>query len=153
MPVSLDELVGRYKKGAPESLLPLLQEIQEEFGYLNEESVIKVGAYLGMPASKIYGIATFFNQFRFVLKGRYHILVCRGTACHMNGSLNVLREVEKVLKIKEGQTTRDGFFSLETVSCMGACSNGPVMNINGVFHNAVSASGISSIIEMYRKKA
>jgi NADH:ubiquinone oxidoreductase subunit E len=70
----------------------------------------------------------------------------------MNGSASVLREVEKILKIKEGQTTRDGFFSLEAVSCMGACSNGPVINVNGEFYNAVTFSGIASIIDQFRKE-
>jgi NADH-quinone oxidoreductase E subunit len=152
MPVPIDELVSRYKKGGPESLLPLLQEIQDEFGFLNEEAIVKVGQYLNLPASKVYGIATFFDQFRFVSQGRFHIRVCRGTACHMNGSASVLREVEKILKIREGQTSRDGYFSLEAVSCMGACSNGPVINVNGEFYNAVTLSGIASIIEQFRKK-
>ncbi|MBK7172605.1 MAG: NAD(P)H-dependent oxidoreductase subunit E [Bacteroidales bacterium] len=153
MPVPLDELVNRYKKGGAESLLPLLQDIQDSFGFLNEEAILKVGQHLNLPSSKIYGIATFFDQFRFSLQGRYHIRVCRGTACHMNGSFNVLREVEKILKIKEGQTSRDGYFSLEAIGCMGACSNGPVININGDFINAVSVSAIASLIEQYRKKA
>ncbi len=153
MPVPIDELVTRYKRGVPESLLPLLQEIQAEFGFLNEEAIVTVGLYLNLPASKIYGIATFFDQFRFVSQGRYHLRVCRGTACHMNGSASVLREVEKILKINEGQTTRDGHFSLEAVGCMGACSNGPVININGEFHNAVTSAGIAAIIDQFRKKA
>jgi NADH-quinone oxidoreductase subunit E len=152
MPTSIDEIVSRYKRGVPESLLPLLQDIQDEFGFLNEEAIIKVGQQLKLPASKVYGIATFFDQFRFVSQGRFHIRVCRGTACHMNGSANVLREVEKILKIKEGQTSRDGYFSLEAVNCMGACSNGPVINVNGEFYNTVTLSGIAAIIEQFRKK-
>ena len=152
MPVPIDELVSRYKQGVPESLLPLLQEIQDEFGFLNEEAIVKVGQRLNLPASKVYGIATFFDQFRFVSQGRFHIRVCRGTACHMNGSSSLLREVEKILKIREGQTTRDGYFSLEAISCMGACSNGPVINVNGEFYNAVTLSGIATIIDQFRKK-
>jgi NADH:ubiquinone oxidoreductase subunit E len=152
MPVPIDELVSRYKQGVPESLLSLLQEIQDEFGFLNEEAIVKVGQHLNLPASKVYGIATFFDQFRFVSQGHFHLRVCRGTACHMNGSASVLKEVEKILKIKEGTTSRDGYFSLEAVSCMGACSNGPVINVNGEFHNAVNMQGIASIIEQLRKK-
>jgi len=152
MPIPIDELVSRYKQAVPESLLSLLQEIQDEFGFLNEEAIVKVGQRLNLPASKVYGIATFFDQFRFVSQGRFHIRVCRGTACHMNGSASVLREVEKIIKIREGQTTRDGYFSLEAVSCMGACSNGPVINVNGEFYNAVTLSGIATIIEHFRKR-
>ncbi|NVO18061.1 MAG: NAD(P)H-dependent oxidoreductase subunit E [Bacteroidetes bacterium] len=153
MPVSIEEVLNRHKQGVPESLLPLLQELQDEFGYLNEEAIVKVGLHLQLPASKVYGIATFFDQFRFVSQGHFHLRVCRGTACHMNGSFSVLKEVEKILKIKEGQTSRDGFFSLEAVSCMGACSNGPVINVNGKFYNAVTLAGIATLIEQLRKMA
>lgn len=153
MSLPIEELVNRYKKNGSESLLPLLQDIQDEYGYLNEEAIIRVGQYLNLPASKVYGIATFFDQFRFITRGRYHIRVCRGTACHMNGSMQVLKEIEKALKIKEGQTTRDGFFSLEAISCMGACSNGPVININGEFINTVAVTDISALLNNYRKKA
>ena len=152
MPIPIDELVSRYKQGVPESLLPLLQEIQDEFGFLNEEAIVKVGQRLNLPASKVYGIATFFDQFRFVSQGRFHIRVCRGTACHMNGSSTILHEVEKILKIREGQTTRDGYFSLEAVSCIGACSNGPVINVNGEFYNAVTLPEIVTIVDQFRKK-
>lgn len=153
MAVTIEDLLNKYKKGAPEALLPLLQDVQEEFGFLNEEAIVKVGEHLNLPSSKIYGIATFFDQFRFLIKGRYHIRVCRGTACHMNGSLSVLKEVEKILKIKEGQTTRDGYFSLEAIGCMGACSNGPVISVNGDFFNATTIAGINSIIDQFRKRA
>jgi len=153
MSLPIEELVNRYKKNSSESLLPLLQDIQDEYGYLNEEAIIRVGKHLNLPASKVYGIATFFDQFRFIVKGKYHIRVCRGTACHMNGSRNVLNEMEKALKIKEGQTTRDGFFSLEAISCMVACSNGPVVNVNGEFVNAVSVADINALLNTYRKKA
>lgn len=153
MAVTIEDLLNEYKKGAPEALLPLLQDVQEEFGFLNEEAIVKVGEHLNLPSGKIYGIATFFDQFRFLIKGRYHIRVCRGTACHMNGSLSVLKEVEKILKIKEGQTTRDGYFSLEAIGCMGACSNGPVISVNGDFFNATTIAGINSIIDQFRKRA
>jgi NADH-quinone oxidoreductase subunit E len=153
MAVTIEDLLNKYKKGAPEALLPLLQDVQEEFGFLNEEAIVKVGEHLNLPSSKIYGIATFFDQFRFLIKGRYHIRVCRGTACHMNGSLNVLKEVEKILKIKQGQTTRDGYFSLEAIGCMGACSNGPVISVNGDFFNATTIAGINTIIDQFRKRA
>jgi NADH-quinone oxidoreductase E subunit len=150
MQTSLDEILGRYKPGSREALLPLLQDIQLEFGYLNEEAILKVGQHIKLPSSKVYGIATFYDQFRFVQKGRFHIKVCRGTSCHMHGSASILREVEKVLNIKEGQTTRDGRFSLEAVSCMGACGLAPVLNINGEFRTAISIPDISQIIDLYK---
>jgi NADH-quinone oxidoreductase subunit E len=153
MSKTVDELLSRYKQGSQDALLPLLQDIQEEYGFLNEEAIIKTGNYLKLPSSKIYGIATFFDQFRFFPKGRFHIRVCRGTACHLNGSFSLLKELEKVLRIKDGQTTRDGYFSLEAVTCMGACGVGTVININGEFHNAATIADIPVIIENCRKKA
>ena len=150
MQASLDEIIGRYKQGSRESLLPLLQDIQIEFGYLNEEAILKVGQHIKLPSSKVYGIATFYDQFRFIQKGKFHLKVCRGTTCHMHGSLNILREVERVLNIKEGQTSRDGRFSLEAVSCMGACGSAPVLNVNGEFRTAVAIKDIAQIINFYK---
>jgi NADH-quinone oxidoreductase subunit E len=150
MQASIDEIISRYKAGSRESLLPLLQDIQIEFGYLNEEAILKVGQHIKLPSSKVYGIATFYDQFRFVQKGKFHIKVCRGTTCHMNGSYVILREVERVLNLKEGQTSRDGRFSLEAVSCMGACGSAPVLNVNGDFKTAIAIQDIAQIINIYR---
>jgi len=150
MQASLDEIINRYKAGSRESLLPLLQDIQIEFGYLNEEAILRVGQHIKLPSGKVYGIATFYDQFRFVQKGKFHIKVCRGTSCHMHGSLNILREVERVLNLKEGQTSRDGQFSLEAVSCMGACGLAPVLNVNGEFKTAITIQDIAQIISFYR---
>jgi len=150
MQASLDEIISRYKPGSRESLLPLLQDIQIEFGYLNEEAILRVGKHIKLPSSKVYGIATFYDQFRFVQKGKFHIKVCRGTSCHMFGSLSILREVERVLNLKEGQTSRDGRFSLEAVSCMGACGSAPVLNVNGEFKTAIAIENIAQIINFYR---
>ncbi len=150
MEASLDQIISRYKAGSRESLLPLLQDIQIEFGFLNEEAILKVGQHIKLPSSKVYGIATFYDQFRFVPKGKFHIKVCRGTSCHMHGSLPILREVERVLNIKEGQTSRDGRFSLEAVSCMGACGSAPVLNVNGEFKTAIEIQDITQIINFYK---
>ena len=150
MQATLDEILSRYKAGSRESLLPLLQDIQIEFGYLNEEAILRVGQHINLPSGKIYGIATFYDQFRFIQKGKYHIKVCRGTSCHMYGSSGILREVERVLNIKEGNTTRDGRFSLEAVSCMGACNSAPVLNVNGEFKIALTIAEIAPIIDYYK---
>ena len=150
MQVALDEIINRYNSGSRESLLPLLQDIQIEYGYLNEEAILKVGKHIKLPSSKVYGIATFYDQFRFIPKGKFHIKVCRGTSCHMHGSSGILREVERVLNIKEGHTSRDGRFSLEAVSCMGACGSAPVLNVNGEFKTALSIPDIAQVIDFYR---
>lgn len=133
-----------------DSLIPILQVIQESEGFLSEKSVAEVGSRLGIPTSKIYGVATFYNQFRFEPKGKYHIQVCRGTACHVLGSATVLEQLEKNLKVKAGQTTRDGMFSIEVVACIGACGLAPVVCINGEFHAKVTEQSLLHIIENYK---
>lgn len=140
------------KAGAgKDQLIPILQAIQEEEGFLSEESVVKVGRHLRMPASKIFGVATFYNQFRFEPLGKNHVQVCRGTACHVLGSATVLDKIQDMLKIKPGQTSRDGMFSLEVVACIGACGLAPVICINGEFHAKVNENSIEEIIENCRK--
>ncbi|NLJ82809.1 MAG: NADH-quinone oxidoreductase subunit NuoE [Bacteroidales bacterium] len=149
---SIDKTLEQYDNVERDSLIAILQEIQETEGYLSEEAIVKTGKKLKIPTSKIYGVATFYNQFRFEPKGKYHVMVCRGTACHVLGSLTVLQELEKTLKIKAGQTTRDGLFSIEVVACIGACGLAPVVSINGTFHAKLTATSINEIIESYRKK-
>jgi len=149
--MELKEIVNPYKGKGKENLIPLLQDIQENLGYLSRESVSMASETLDMPTSKIYGVATFYNQFRFEPTGKFHIQVCRGTACHVLGSATVLKTLEKELKIKAGQTTRDALFSIEVVACIGACGLAPVININGTFHAKVTESSIGEIIEGYRQ--
>lgn len=134
-----------------DSLIPILQEIQETEGYLSEDAIVAVGKHLDLPTSKIYGVATFYNQFRFQPIGKHHIQVCRGTACHVLGSATVLDELEKNLKIKSGDTTKDGKFSIEVVACIGACGLAPVISINGEFHAKVTAESIHDIINSLKE--
>ncbi|MDD4490608.1 MAG: NADH-quinone oxidoreductase subunit NuoE [Paludibacter sp.] len=152
MKTAIENILKKYDNCGRDSLISLLQDIQESEGYLSEEAIVRTGKQLKIPTSKIYGVATFYNQFRFEPTGKYHIMVCRGTACHVLGSLTVLQEIEKNLKIKAGQTTRDGLFSIEIVACMGACGLAPVINVNGTFHANVTAQSIKEIIESYRNK-
>lgn len=150
MITDIDQLFKDYPEVGKDTLIPVLQKIQEKEGFLSESSIKAVGEKLHIPASKIYGVATFYNQFRFEPLGKYHIQVCRGTACHVLGSASVLEELEKLLKIKPGQTTRDGLFSMEVVACIGACGLAPVICINGEFHAKVTRESLKSIIEEYR---
>jgi NADH-quinone oxidoreductase subunit E len=135
------------------ALIPILQEVQHEQGYLSREAVMSIAQHLELPVSKIYGVATFYNQFRFQAPGRLHVQVCRGTACHVKGSLAVLEAMKRELKIEPGQTTRDGLFSLEVVACIGACGLAPVISINGEFHASVQPEQIKKILNAYRKEA
>lgn len=148
----IDPILSRFAGAGRESLIPLLQEVQEQHGYLSKEAVVLIGQHLRLPSSKIYGVATFYNQFRFQPKGRYHVQVCRGTACHVKGSLGVLDAVRRELKIKPGQTTRDGLFSLEVVACMGACGLAPVICINGEFYAKVTPKKLARIMAECREK-
>ncbi len=131
-------------------LIAILQEVQAAEGFLSREAIAQVGAELHLPASKIFGVATFYNMFRFQPKGKYHVMVCRGTACHVKGSKRVLDMVTKSLKLQPGETSRDGLFSLEVVACMGACGLAPVVNINGQFHAKVTPMKLQRILEECR---
>ena len=152
MKTDIEGIIRKYTGQKRDSLIPLLQDIQEEVGYISEDSIVMVGKLLGLPASKIYGVATFYNQFRFLAPGKYHIQVCRGTACHVLGSQTVLQEIEKLLKIKSGQTTPDKKFSIEVVACIGACGLAPVIAINGEFYAKVTPQSLKDIIDSYRNK-
>lgn len=149
----LDAILARYPDAKRDSLIPLLQEVQEQHGYLSREAVVQIGQHLRLPASKIYGVATFYNQFRFQPQGKYHIQVCRGTACHVKGSAAILEAIKRELKIDAGQTSRDGQFSLEVVACIGACGLAPVICVNGEFHAGLTTQKVAKILDTYRRKA
>jgi NADH-quinone oxidoreductase subunit E len=149
---SIKELLENQFNLSRDRLIPILQEIQDENGYLSEEAIILTAEFLKLPTSKIYGVATYYDQFRFEPTGKFHIRICRGTACHVEGSLNFLNELEKLLKIKSGQTSRDGLFSLDIVRCIGACGLAPIMDINQEFFTGFSIPDLSRIINTYRLK-
>lgn len=129
MKEQLQRIFSKYK-GKENELIPILQEVQSEFGYLPEEAMTEIARFLHIPRSRVYSVATFYAQFRLKPIGRNHIMVCRGTACHVRGATKILEELEKLLNIKEGETTPDMEFSLETVACIGACGVGPNIVIN-----------------------
>jgi len=151
MAVSIDEIILKYSNSGRGDLLELLQEIQENSAYLSEEAITKVADLYNLPTAKIYGIATFYDQFRFHSKGKFHIKVCNGTACHLSASKSILKEIEKLLKITNGQTSRDGLFSLEEVACMGSCGLSPVILINEDYYTSLKVSEIKDILENLKK--
>jgi NADH-quinone oxidoreductase subunit E len=146
----IDEILSRYKSGKKEDLIPILQEIQDSKGFLSEEAVVKVGRLLGLSTTKIYGLATFYDQFRFVPFGRIHIRICNGTTCFLNGSQSVINKIRDEIGIEPGQTTRDGFFSYEITSCMGGCNNGPVICINGEYRTNIRLEQVPDLIRKIR---
>jgi NADH-quinone oxidoreductase subunit E len=150
MSADLDIILKKYKSGKREELIPLLQEIQEYLGYLSEEAIIKVGSFLGLSTTKIYGLATFYDRFRFIPAGKIQIRICNGTSCFLNGSKSIIDKVREETNILPGQTTRDGNFSYEIVSCMGGCHNGPVINVNGEYHTHIKAEQLPELIRKLR---
>jgi NADH-quinone oxidoreductase subunit E len=147
MSADLDLILKKYKQGKREDLIPMLQEIQEHLGYLSEEAIVKVGNYLGLSTTKIYGLATFYDRFRFFPAGKVRIMVCNGTSCFLNGSQSIISKIKEETGIQPGMTTRDGNFSYEIVSCMGGCHSGPVINVNGEYHTYVKASQLPELLK------
>lgn len=152
MKTSIEPILSKHQSAGRDALIPVLQEVQDKLGYLSKEAVTEIGRHLRLPASKVYGVATFYNQFRFQPRGKYHVTVCRGTACHVKGSAKLLESAMKLLKLKPGQTARDKMFSLEVVACMGACGLSPVMNVNGEFYAKVTPRKLATIIQECRDK-
>jgi len=150
---TIDEILEAHPQARRESLIPLLQEVQEVQGFVSREAVARLGEHLNLPASRIYGVATFYNQFRFQPLGQYHVQICRGTACHVKGSQGVFESMKRYLQINAGETSRDGLFSLEVVACLGACGLAPLICVNGEFHGQVSAESAVKILRKYRRKA
>jgi len=148
----IDSILKRYAGSQRDNLIPILESIQEEMGYISEEAIVKVGRFLKLPASKIYGVATFYDYFHFEPRPKFKIKMCNGTACHVLGSGTVLKELENELKIGAGQVTRDGVFGLEVVSCVGACGSAPVLTVNGEYHTNLSGNRLKEIIEDCKKK-
>ena len=146
----LENILESYPFVQRDNLIPILQEIQDAFGYLSEEAIVKVGKYMDIPTSKIYGLATFYNQFRFEPKGKYHIRICNGASCHVNTNILIIRELQKKLGIENSGVTKDNIFSLEETACMGACGFGPVMAVNDKYYTKMDIEKLEEVIEFYR---
>lgn len=140
------------KKLPRENLIPLLQEAQERDGCISREAVNDISNRLGITPAKVFGVASFYNQFTFSKPGKYIVRVCRGTACHVKGSERILSAIQAELKIEPGTTTRDGLFSIEVVACLGACGLAPVIMVNDAFHGRISIKDVPRIIDHYRAK-
>jgi len=125
----LEKVLSVYE-GKREELIPILQKVQEEFGYLPEGAMASIARLTRVPEANVYAVATFYAQFRFAPIGKQHIMVCRGTACHVRGAPRILEKLQKQLGIEEGETTEDRQYSLETVACIGACGLSPCITIN-----------------------
>jgi NADH-quinone oxidoreductase subunit E len=132
------------------SLIPMLQAVQEHFGYLSKDSIFKVADALDLSPHTVYGVATFYTQFRFNRPGEHEIKVCLGTACHVRGGDNVMGVIERSLSISHGETTKDGKFSLDRVACMGCCALAPVLVVDDKIFGNVTAGRAEEAINHYR---
>ena len=138
----------RGKKGIA---ISLLSKIQDTFGYLPQEVVSKVARELDISEASLYGVATFYAMFRFNPPGKYTIKLCRGTACHVQGSLLIAQEVVRHLGISEGDTTDDGLFTLQPVACLGCCGLAPVMMVEDKVYGRLTPDKAIQVLENYRK--
>jgi NADH-quinone oxidoreductase subunit E len=141
----LDEILSGHVRDSNE-LIPVLQEVQEKFGYLPLEVMEKIAGYLRIPASTVYGVATFYAQFRFTPSGKRVVRVCCGTACHVRGGANILLEVQKRLNIKPGETSADFSNSLETIACFGSCALAPVMVVNKDVYGRMTTKKVDQVL-------
>ena len=133
-------------KGEKGELIPVLQAVQEEFGYLPNDTMVKIAKFTGASESNVFGVASFYAQFRLTPTGKNKINVCRGTACHVRGAPQILEEVERHLGIKEGESTPDLEYSLETVACIGCCALAPVITINDEVFGKLSLKDVAKVL-------
>ncbi|MBI4725825.1 NADH-quinone oxidoreductase subunit NuoE [candidate division TA06 bacterium] len=126
---AVKKVVDRYA-GNKVALITVLQEVQAELGYLSGQTIADISRSMKIPASQVYGVATFYTQFRLKPAGKHLMRVCHGTACHVSGAVKISQAIEDELKVTDGETTEDGKFTLETVACLGCCSLAPVMMID-----------------------
>jgi NADH-quinone oxidoreductase subunit E len=139
-------------KGEEGDLIPLLQRIQEKFRYIPEEAIKQMSRFLRISENQIFGVASFYSQFKFVEPGKCTIKVCMGTACHVRGSQSVLEEFKRWLHIEPGQTTDDKLFTLETVNCLGACALGPIVVFDRDYHGLMKIKEVEGLIQKYRSE-
>jgi len=139
--------------GAPGELIPLLQSAQEHFGYIPRRAIQYISEVTHIPESTIYGVITFYSQFRLVPMGKHMVRVCAGTACHVSGSKMLIESVQDELGIEVGETTADGLFTLFTVACLGCCSLAPVMMVDEETHGRLTPAAVRRILRGYRRKA
>lgn len=147
----LDDVVKRYG-GDPTNVITILQRAQDIYGYLSEDVLYYVAKVAGVSPADVMGVATFYSQFRLSPIGKYLIMSCQGTACHVNASERISTVIQEYLGIKEGETTDDGLFTLEEVACLGCCSLAPVIMINGEAYGNLTPEKVTSILKDIQAK-
>ena len=145
----LYSIIKRFNAGDKSSLIPILQNVQIEYGYISPEALTAISDYLHVSKSQIFGVATFYSQFKFNPPGRHSIKICLGTACHVQGGDFLLAALESEIGIRPGQTTEDGKFDLERVACLGCCALAPVVMIDNVINSRVSVIKLRDLLNEY----
>ena len=145
----LEKILASMPNAGPNDLVPILQQVQKVYGYLPKSILMAVSDRTGISASQIYGVATFYEQFYLEPHGRHTVRCCRGTACHVKGSPNIIKAIEKALDIEPNETTEDMRYTFETVACLGTCFLAPVMMVNNDYYGHLNARKIKSILERY----
>ncbi len=149
--IDLIKSICKRYKNEPSPLMLVLSDVQKEYGYIPLEVQEIISEELNIPVSDIYGVVTFYSFFSLKPKGRFVIGVCLGTACYVKGGQNIIDKFGDILKIKPGQTTEDGMFTLDALRCIGACGIAPAISINGKVYPKVKLSDIPNIIKEYRE--
>lgn len=134
-----------------DNLIQILNEVQEEYGYIPELSQLLISEFLKIPMAEIYGVITFYSRFTLEPKGKYTISVCLGTACYVKGSQKILDRLQERLKIEPGQTTEDGMFSIDKTRCVGACGLAPVFTVNGEVYGKATVKKLDEVLDSLLK--
>ena len=134
-------------------LIPLLQEIQRAYGYLPKPILAEMSRRTGIEASRVYGVATFYEQFHLEPHGRHTIRCCRGTACHVKGGARIIKTIKQSLGVEPGETTEDMEFTFETVACLGACALAPVMVVDGTYYGKTTYRKVNMVLDSYRQSS
>ncbi len=147
----MKEILEVYKVDK-ENLIPILNDVQEKYGYIPKLAQLEISNYLGIPMAEIFGVITFYSRFTLEPKGKYNISVCLGTACFVKGSQAILDRLKDRLKIEEGKTTEDGKFSIDTTRCVGACGIAPVFTVNNEVYGHATVKKLDEVINELEKE-
>ncbi len=147
----VEEFLTKYERHK-DNLIQILNEVQEKYGYIPPIAQLTISEYLSIPMAEIYGVITFYSRFTLKPKGKYNISVCLGTACFVKGSQVILDRVKSTLHIEEGETTKDGKFSLDATRCVGACGLAPVFTVNDEVYGKATVKKLDEVLEEYSKK-
>jgi NADH-quinone oxidoreductase E subunit len=150
--MKMQEILKKYTKGDKNNMIQILNEVQEEFGYISEQAMLDISKHIDVSLSEIYSVVTFYSRFTLKQAGKYHITICLGTACFVKGSEKLLDRAKERLNIEVGDTTSDGKFSLDEVRCIGACGLAPVFTVNGEVYGKATVKMLDEVIDNLMKE-